>query len=391
MMFDELAELERRGYATAHFSTSHPDNRESPWEQYFAPYLELGGDQPLGVTGKLLATARMFRNGAAASAMGRLLAEFRPELVHIHGIHRQLSPSVLEPVMSAGIPVVQTLHDFHHVCPADTLLRSGTTPCMPPECAAGHYSPAVSNRCMKDSAARSALSAAETWYQRNRRVYEKAVTRFLAPSRFMAEVMRSDGWEVPIDVVPNAVGLTTGEPPVDSGDDLEPYALYAGRLSHEKGVAVALEAAEHVGVRVVVAGEGPLEIELRERFGRAEFLGRVDPQRVSELLRSARAAVVPSLGLENASMSVLEAMAAGVPVCASRIGGIPEQVEDGATGFLSDPGSVAQMAESLATLFADAELAVRMGEAGQRRVESEFSPARHFDLLIQAYESAMGS
>lgn len=379
VMFDEIAWLEAAGHETAHFSMTHPDNEASPWERFFVPYIELGG----GAKGSdsLVAAARMFDNRVAARRFGELFEAFGPDVVHVHGIHRQMSPSILAVARRAGVPVVQTLHDYHHVCPADTLLRGGDALCMPPACGALNYAPAIVSRCHKGSLAMSALSATETFYQRVRRAYERGVARFIAPSRFMADVMTRGGWSVPNDIIPNAVPM-----PEHAAVGGEAF-VFAGRLAPEKGAGVFLDAARAAGVRALVAGDGPLAGELK-RAGGAEFLGRLGGREVEDLVAHARAVVVPSVWFENAPMSVLEAMAAGVPVIASRIGGIPEQLRDGGEGILVEPGDVDALAKAMRRLARDPELATRLGAAGRARVAREYAPEAHLDALLATYAAA---
>lgn len=384
VMFDEVAWLGESGHEVAHFSTAHPANDPSPWGEFFVPYVELGVGGGLGTREKLVAAARMFSNGDARRRFSRLLSEFRPDVVHVHGIHRQISPSILEAAHRSGVPVVQTLHDYHHICPADVLLWRGETVCEPRRCGSLCYGAAVRGRCVRGSLAASALSAAETSFQRMRRVYGRAVVRFISPSVFLADAMAAGGWGVPCDVVPNAVPVA-GE--WRGGD----YVLFAGRLSHEKGVSTLLEAAGRAGVRAIVAGEGPLEVELRARFGRTEFLGRVDGETVQRLIEGSLACAVPSTCYENAPMSVLEPMASGAPVVASAIGGIPELIEDGESGLLVRPGDVEDLARALARLRDDRSLARRLGLAARESVSAHFSPEQHVRSLLQTYEAAMRS
>lgn len=384
VMLDEIAWLEHAGHEIAHFSTTHPANDASPWSDYFVPYLELGSEGGLSTGEKLTAAARMFVNYDAKRRFARLLADFRPDIIHVHGIHRQISPSILDAALRVGIPVVQTLHDYHHLCPADVLLRRGETVCEPRRCGRYCYGAAVRGRCVRGSFAASALSAAETSFQRIRHAYERGVTRFISPSIFLSQKMATGGWDMPCDIVPNAV-------PVAGAWRGGGYALFAGRLSREKGVTTFLEAAERTRIRVVVAGEGPLEAELRRRFDSAEFLGRVDGATVQRLIEESLACVVPSILYENAPMSVLEPMAAGAPVVASAIGGIPELINDGVSGLLVHPGDSADLARALSRLRDDRECAERLGGAARERVRNRFSPEGHVAGLLQTYEAAMGS
>lgn len=387
VMLDEVAMLEADGHSVAHFSAAHPLNIASPWESYFVPYLELGAGARLSGADKARAAARLFHNGVAARAMAALVEEFRPDVVHIHGIHRQISPSILGVTRSLGLPVVQTLHDYHHVCPADVLLRGDGTVCDPRACGTYDYSAAVRYRCVRGSVAASALSAAEVAFQRIRGVYERGVTRFISPSRFLADLMVGGGWKTPTVVLPNPVDVSARPENPHGGRGF----VYLGRLSREKGVDVFLAAASRAGVEATVVGTGPLAGDLRADFPDVTFTGHMGPDEVAGVLSAARASVVPSVWFENAPMSVLESLAAGIPVVASRIGGIPELVEDGREGLLVQPGAVSELADALRRLEDDDRLARSLGEAGRARAARQFSKASHLEGLLAVYEDAITS
>ncbi|MGB4592311.1 MAG: glycosyltransferase family 4 protein [Coriobacteriia bacterium] len=386
VMFDEIALLEAAGHEVVHFSTSHPLNDASPWADAFAPYLEIGAGARIGAADKARAVARMFRNRPAARAFGRLLDATRPDVVHVHGIHRQLSPSILLAAARRSIPVVHTLHDYHLVCPADVMLRGGATTCIPRACGTVNCVPAIRNRCTRGSLGASAIAAAELSFQRITRAYERSVTRFISPSRFVRDLMIDGGWtRTPIDVLapgvplPERVERTPGE-----------YLLYAGRLSPEKGLGVFLEAARAIGAAVIVAGDGPLAEELRRDHPEVQFTGHVGRDQISRLLGNATASVVPSISLENTPLGVLEAMASGVPVVASGVGGIPELIDDGVEGLLVPPGDAGALSASLTRILGDRALAASIGEAGRSRIERDFAPERHRAGLLEVYARATG-
>lgn len=384
VMFDEIALLEAAGHEVAHFSTAHPRNQASPWSEYFVEYLGLGPGESSGVSGRLSAATRMFYSRSARDCFARLCDRFQPDIVHVHGIHRQLSPSILREAQRRGVPVVQTLHDYHHVCPADTLLLRGSSVCQPARCSPLNCFPAIENACLRGSRAASALSACETVFQRITGAYSDTVALFLCPSRFMADVMTAGGWDSSrLRLLPNSCSVTS--PPVAMGGRM----LIASRMVPEKGIEVALMGAERAAVSVDVAGEGPERERLESRFRTARFLGMLDAPAMMALTGQARAMVVPSLVLENAPMSVLEAMAAGVPVIASRIGGISEQVRDGIDGFLCEPGDVEAFGDAMRRLADDVSLARQMGMAAQERVARAFSPQAHVDALTALYREAV--
>ena len=137
------------------------------------------------------------------------------------------------------------------------------------------------------------------------------------------------------------------------------HVLFAGRLSPEKGIADLVAAAHDLPL--VVAGDGPLRDLVPDALG---FVGHDELERLYD---EAAVVVLPSYR-EGLPLAVLEAMAHGRPVVATRVGGIPDLVEDGATGFLVEPGDVDGLRAALLRLLADPELRRRLGNEARRRV-----------------------
>lgn len=198
-----------------------------------------------------------------------------------------------------------------------------------------------------------------------------------------------------VTLIPNAVVPASGNPP-DLADTLpdgwseRPLVGVVARLQPEKGVATFLKAAAQVSkvspeARFLVVGDGPLREELLDLVGRVDlrervrFLGyRADARALTGLLD---VLVVPSL-TEGSPLIVLEAMAAGVPVVASAVGGIPDQVRHGEEGVLVPPDDPDALAGALGALLGDPAHAHRLGEAGRRRTENEFS----HEVLVRRIE-----
>jgi glycosyltransferase involved in cell wall biosynthesis len=387
VMFDEIAWLEAAGHETAHFSTRHPENLPSPWSGYFAPYLELGALGSTTPRDRATAAGRMFWNAEAARRFARLLDDFRPDVVHLHGIHRQISPSILFEARRAGVPVVQSLHDHNLICASGDLLLAGARVCSPPHCTAANVLPCAVHRCVQQSVAKSALAAAELFWRRWLLRYETLVDAFISPSHYLAEAIARGGiHRRPIHVLPNAVPFL----PASDGETPGEGFVYASRLSPEKGLLTLMRAVELAGVTLTVAGTGPLYESLVARNPQGvRFTGRVDGAEVDRLLAHCRAAVVPSECVENAPMAVLEAMRLGRPVIASRTGGIPEQVRDGVDGLLFTAGDELQLAAALRLLADEPALADRLGRAARDRVASLSSPETHLHALLDIYALAL--
>jgi len=205
----------------------------------------------------------------------------------------------------------------------------------------------------------------------------------LAPSAATAAELVRDYGARRVEVLPNATGgLAPSGPPERSPEDGEGYFLFVGRLRIRKGLEFLFEALRSLpAARLLIAGDGEHRAALVAKAGElglsasgaVSFLGRSSARRVAGLLSGAAALVVPST-YEGMPLVVLEAMAAGVPVVASRVSGIPEVVVDGETGWLvpaEDPGA---LAAALAAVRADPVEAKRRGEAGRKRVAERYRP-----------------
>jgi glycosyltransferase involved in cell wall biosynthesis len=245
---------------------------------------------------------------------------------------------------------------------------------------------ALKHRCASGSLGQSALLWAEARYHAALGSYDR-VDKFIAPSRFMRDAVVGRLGAGRVVWIPN--GIDTSR--IDVSPEDEGYALFLGRLSHEKGLDTLLRAhaAGDEKWRLIVAGTGPLHDDLRTRFPRAEFTGHLAGEALKAKLRAAAVVVVPSEWHENAPISVLEAMAYGKPVVASRIGGLPELVRHERNGLLFEPKNAAELSRQVRTLLADRELRKRFGREARRIVDAEYSIQRHAATLLSLYESLM--
>lgn len=159
-------------------------------------------------------------------------------------------------------------------------------------------------------------------------------------------------------------------------------ALFLGKLCRDKGVFDLLEAIAYLknrlpGLRLSLAGDGdPLAVRTRAEIlgvaGQVELLGWVSGEAKERLLREASVCVLPSY-VEGTPMSLLEAMGAGLPSVATKVGGIPDMLTDGVEGRLVEPGDIVALAEALEQLLTDRKAYARMSEAALARFSSEFS------------------
>jgi glycosyltransferase involved in cell wall biosynthesis len=390
VMLDEATELGSRGHEVIPFAAAHPDNLATPWSTYFPAFTETAADgRGMSATERVRAAVDLVHDRAAGQAFGRLLDDVRPDLVHFHNPTRQLSPSVIGVAVKHDIPVLLTLHDYSVICPQGFLLKGGTVPCSPPNCVRGNTIHAVTNRCVHGSLAASGVASVEHLIHRALGSYTRRVTRFLAPSRFIAATVADAGVaDARVTLLANGIrpGPEPGPLPTAGG-----HILYTGRLVHEKGVADLLAAARGMPeIPVVVAGDGPLRERLEaERSANVTFVGQRDPVELDALRDRAVAVVSPSIWFENAPLAVLEAMRAGRPVIATAIGGQPELLEGGC-GILVAPGDVDGLAAAIRRLWNDRTEAAALGRTGRTRLRERYSLDGHIDGLLRIYGEVAG-
>ncbi|MDP6528319.1 MAG: glycosyltransferase [Gemmatimonadota bacterium] len=387
VLFDLLEEYEHAGHETVHFSMQHSRNRPSPWAEFFVEEVDY---ESVGLLGSVRGALRAVHHRKAAARIADLCRSARPTVAHVHNFHHQLSPSILDALRGAGVPVVHTVHDYKLACPNYLLYTNGDV-CE--RCAPGSYFPAVRHRCVRSSLTASVVAWGEMMRAHRTGSVRDGVAAFACPSRFMAEKIHGAGYPRDrIQVVPNGVDPSAFVPASAPGEGF----LYAGRLSREKGLDTLLRAVSRSGVSLTIAGTGPEEDRLRASAAAngldVHFTGRLTRDDLVARMRASRAVVLPSEWYENGPVSVLEAFASGVGVIGADTGGIPEMVRPHKTGLLFPPGDSDALAESMSALESDPDLAFEMGRNARCVVEEEFSLGRQvrtmLDLLQEVSSSA---
>ncbi len=382
-VFDETRWLEAAGHEVAHFATADARNAPSAFARHFAPAADFGEDTP--AWRQLPQLARAIWSAPAAHALGGLLAEWRPDVAHLHAPSRYLTPSVLEVLKRADVPTVMTLHDFKPWCTNRVLFARGA-PCE--RCRGGSHWHAVTTGCVQHSRLKSLVGAIEAYTHDRRQAYA-SVRRWIAPSRFMGDKAAELGAD-PARVRVLVHGVEAATPGAAPAGLPERFALYAGRLSEEKGVRLLPAVARGLApVPLVVAGGGPLESWLRNHAGDTlRLLGHVESGALAEVRSRAAVVLVPSLFPETFGYAVAEAQLEARVVVASRIGALPDLVQHEATGLLVPPGDEAALVQAAQRALGDAA-ASSWGVAARARAAAELSPRKHASGLVQLYQEAM--
>jgi glycosyltransferase involved in cell wall biosynthesis len=377
--------LEGAGHTVIPFAMQHPSNVPSPYEQHFVSQVEFRGRR--NVFTDLGRAARVIYSTEARTKLARLLREEPVDVAHLHNIAHQLSPSILAPLARAGVPIVQTMHDYKLLCPVYTFRSRGE---ICERCRNGHFWNAVARRCNADSLPLSLTSAAEATVHRVLGSYKK-VHVFHCPSLFeMAKMMEHGVPRERLAFVPHFVDTHSFVPVFGGGRS----ALFAGRLSEEKGLFTLLEAHRVTpGLQLTIAGDGPLRAALEERVApeqsaRLTFAGHLTGEAYDRAWAGAACLVLPSEWYEVRPMVIHEASARGKAVVATRLGTIPEIVEDGVTGLLVPPASPVELGAAMKCLVDEPARAEAMGRAGRALMESLYTPAAHLDAMLDVYAQA---
>lgn len=331
----------------------------------------------------------------AAQAIEGLVASFKPDIAHLHIFYGQLSSAVLAALRRLGIPCVMTVHEYRMLCPISTLYTQQQGVCE--RCASGEKRHAVALRCNRSSLFASALSAGESWVRDRYFNYLDHIDHFFMVSQFCLDkhAQYLPAIRAQSSVLYNFISdQDLAEAPAEVAADA-PF-LYAGRLSHEKGVDLMCAAfRERPHLRLRIAGDGPLSDVLRGRYAdcaNIEFLGKLPAATLRQEMRHASFSVVPSEWYENNPMSVLESFGAGTPVLGADIGGIPELVRHGSTGLIFSPSDKASLLRSLdEASCSSSETRAAMGRNSLELIRERHSESAYCARLLAGYADIIGA
>ena len=338
-----------------------------------------------GIRRKVRAFARGTYSRAAYDETCGLLDAHRPDVVHVHNLYPLFSPSVLVACRAAGVRTVMTAHNYRHTCPTSHHYRRGKV-C--DRCLGGREWRCFAHNC-RGSLAESFAYGFRAAVARKLRLFQDNTDVVIVGTRFAAGRLAAAGFGAERIVIMPSLGMPVKPGPRGTGR----YVAYAGRMTPEKGVGTLLQAARRLPqLEFRIAGDGPLFDELVSGSpDNVRFVGFLDPPRLARFYADALCLAVPSEWFEMRPMVICEAMAHGIPVVASDIGGLGELVEDGVTGLLARPGDPADLAARIGELVHDDARRRDFGDAARRHVLSHHDGDRCFDELMSVYAKALGS
>jgi glycosyltransferase involved in cell wall biosynthesis len=433
-LYNIMNYLSARGHTTIPFSVRYAGTWPSAYQDYF---LGPPGDPDQAHLSNIrFSPANILRfldrstySFEARIKLSRLLkAVGGADIAYVLNIYNYMSPSIFHTFKRHNIPVVMQIGDYNLLCPSYSLLRNGR-PCT--LCVQGQYYNGLKYRCVKKHLAASAVRVAAMYLHRLLGLY-KLVDAIVVPCQFMKDKLIEGGFsEKKTHILQYPVerrqrnrrkpGDREGEGrreresrpsdrihilqyPVERATEPDKawrkkdYMVYFGRISYEKGLDTLIDAFQKLNppTDLYIIGrsydgeEDRLKALIQPHAqNRIHFLEFQTGQTLTKWIAEALFSVVPSRWYDNAPLSIYESFLNGTPVLASRIGGIPEQVQEGVTGQLFEPDSCDDMAQKMDKMLSDKEKLVQMGIAGQSYVKDRLLIKDQMDSLMDLFETVI--
>jgi glycosyltransferase involved in cell wall biosynthesis len=332
-------------------------------------------------------------SGRTYKALKNLLKKEKPDIAHFHNIWYLISPSAYYACKDAGIPVVQTLHNFRMFCVNGLLMREDR---ICEECIGRLPWRGVKYGCYRNSKLYSLPVALTEGIHSIARTWEDKVDAYIALTEFGKKRVIECGLpSEKIFVKPNFLP----DPPAPNFLN-HGYTVFLGRLSVEKGVNVLINAfnilhfSSTYQASLKIVGEGPLKDNLESivkagKLNSIEFTGRKSFKECVKLMQGAKFMIMPSLWYEGFPMTIREAFACGKAVIASRLGAMAELIEDGKTGLLFEPGNPDDLADKIKWMIENEDACVEMGKNARKEFEEKYTAEKNYQMLMKIYQSVL--
>jgi glycosyltransferase involved in cell wall biosynthesis len=362
--------LKNGGNEVEVFAMCHPKNLHSDFSKYFVSRVDYENGS---LFNKLRGALRIFWSFEAKRKIEKLLDDFQPDIVHIHNIYHQISPSILPEIKKRGIPIVMTVHDWKMVCP-NYLLNCEEPYCQ--KCASGKYWHCFAEKSVKNSYLASFVSVLAIYFHRWLEVYERNIDLYIAPSRFVQDVLSRAGFpENKIRVLPHFMEAESLNEKQAANENR--YALYFGRVSKEKNVHELIEIFKNLPIKLILAGrkEASLEIPCHPNIKYVGFKSNIE---LRKLIKDSSFVVSPSRLPETFGLVALESISAEKPFVGYDTGGYGEIIENGVNGYLAKNRKE----------FKDKIMDYSLGKAPNFKYQPEkFSPKRYLGEAIDIFQS----
>lgn len=335
-----------------------------------------------GIMKNLTSPFRLIYSSEARKKLRKVLYSFNPDVVHLNNIQFHLTPSIIleaekyRKKTGKTLKIVYTAHDYQLICPSHGLFDNDIKVCE--KCLGGNYTHCLRTKCVKNSRAKSFLGMLDAYFWKHSKAYG-FIDTIICPSLFLKNKLDlQERFADKTVAIHNFI-----EPQKIQDANKENYILEFGHLCRDKGTLTLLEAAKRMpDTRFVFAGYGQAEADIA-KVPNAEYVGFKTGEELKNLISKALCSVYPSEWYENCPFSVIESQNYGTPVIGSRMGGIPELIEEGKTGLLFEAGNADDLHNKLKFLL---ETPNKLKEMTDNCAQTVFeTPNSYYNKLIEIY------
>jgi len=319
----------------------------------------------------------------------QVLIKEKPDIIHLHNFFPFISPSVFYAADSAGIPIIQTLHDYRYLCPMAFLMRSGK---ICDECKDGAFFRSIKYGCFKGSKLQSipvAFMLKLHWYLKT---FKKKIDGYICLTESQRKIYLNAGYdEKKLFLKPNFVDDTFEQDKYRYGN----YAVFIGRLGEEKGVRTLIGAWKDMpDIPLKIVGDGPEAKDFKSlvadmNIKNIDFLGYKPYRECRKIMNDARFLIMPSIGYETFGLTIIEAFSHCKPVIASHLGAMADIVKDKTTGLLFTPMNTQELAEKVRWLWNNPEECKRMGQNARNEYEDKYTPEKNYEMFMNIYRKVI--
>ena len=342
------------GHEVEYFGMEHPERCVGNSAEAYTQNMDF---HTASAVNKIKMSFKTVYSKEAYRKMLLVLDSFSPEIVHLNNFNYQLTPTIIQAVRdwekktNERIKIIYTAHDYQLICPNHSMFNNSE---ICEACSGGKFINCLKGKCIHSSLLKSLFGAMEAYLWASKNIYEQ-LDKVICCSEFIKSKLD----QYPI-FRNKTIAIHNFIESVENEDyDKEDYVLYFGRLSEEKGIDTILECKN---VKFKVAGTGALEDKIKNADN-IEYLGFKTGDELKKLISRARVTVYPSIWYENCPFSVMESIMYGTPVVGSKIGGIPELIDDGETGLLFEPNNTQDFKNAILSILNNDETAMRMSKA----------------------------
>lgn len=385
--------LTKYGHEVSYFSQKDNKNIECKSKDFFIEPIDFLNKSFIN---KIIISPRFFYSSASANKLEILLTKHKPEIAHIHTYKGTLTPSILKTLKRHSIPVVISLHDYGFLCPHNSFIDGKERICT--KCYdTNNALHCVINRCNRNNLILSTVSAFEYLFHKYLFPFKNNFSHLIGVSKFIYNLhFAKSEFKVKISQLYNFFPNLNNIIPSKSRGK---YFLFYGRLSNEKGIQTLLNAWLDIdkSVKLKIVGDGVLRDSIAtflqvHKLENIEYLGFKQKEGIFKIIQNSSFVIVPSEWYENNPLTIIEAYAHGKPVIGSNIGGIPEIINDGDTGFLFKMGDFDQLKIIIekASKIPDEEYH-RLSRNARTFADENFSEELHYCGLINIYKKIINN